>query len=516
MTKNRLIFPGWKRLRKLLQNAFKQVDASEGLQDGPASGIYIWLGDALQKRKDPEHLPPTNVYQKVTNKLRAIPKFLASDASHFGFRAATAAISIAIVGYIRQSHTFYLAQRGMWALIMVAISMGAHAGAGVQGFLLRILGTAIALMVSITIWYMSDQKPAAIIPLVYLYFVCGIYIMLKHPKHLITAVISCVTIVLIIGYELQDKKVGTAVLTSNGQKYYHIYVLAPYRLASVIIGLSVAFIWTYFPYPVTTHATLRKDLGNTLYLLANYYSCTHSTVETRLRKTPTALNNPKNDPMYRLDKARHRVFDKLLVMLNRLREQSNFIRYEPVFGGKFPKKTYDELIIHMQSLFNYMALTAYSSHTFQSSGPESEWLRDFRRITARSRLTSHGLTSTLCLASASITNSQPLPPYIKVPHSIDIAGQLAAIDPGILSITHIKEPCYAAFAVLEIASILIMQEMQAVLERVKELVGEVDFSVHFGDAGSESTTGGVLPSDSDLDMMRDGRVENEVGKGKRD
>jgi len=202
-----------------------------------------------------------------------------------------------------------------------------------------------------------------------------------------------------------------------------------------------------------------------------------------------------------------------------LREHSNFINYEPTFGGKFPKQTYDELIVHMQRLFNYMALTAYSSHTFQSDGPESEWLRDFRKITSRSRLTSHELTSTLCLASASITNAQPLPPYITVPHPIDIADQLAAIDPGILSITHIQEPCYAAFAVLEIANILIMQEMKGVLSKVRELVGEVDFSVHFGEAGSSSGTlngGGASGNDFDMGRPEESAGDGEVGKGKRD
>ncbi|KIY04117.1 uncharacterized protein Z520_00809 [Fonsecaea multimorphosa CBS 102226] len=497
MRKNKLIFPGWRRIRKLLQNAFMQMDASEGLQDGPASGIYIWVGDSLQKHKDPEHLPPTTLYQRVTNHLRSVPKFLASDASHFGFRAAVASISLAIIGYLRQTHAFYLAQRGIWAVIMVAISMGAHAGAGVQGFILRIVGTAISMVVSITVWYMGDQKPAAIIPLIYLVFVCGIYVILKHPKQLITAVISIVTTILIIGYELQDKKVGTKVLSSNGQEFYHVYLLAPYRLVSVVAGLGVAFFWTYFPYPITTHATLRKDLGTTLYLMANYYSCMHSTVEMHLRTSPDLAMDKKNNPMRKLSKARRKVFDKLIVMLNRLREHSQFLKYEPTFGGKFPKETYDELIVHMQSLFNYMALTAYSSNAFSSESEESEWLKLFKRVTANSTITSHALTSTLCLVSASITNSQPLPPYISVARPIDIAGQLAAIDPGILSIKHIKEPCYAAFAVLEIASILIMQETCAVLAKVRELVGEVDFSVHFGQPGS------IAQSDSTLDEKRD-------------
>jgi hypothetical protein len=113
-----------------------------------------------------------------------------------------------------------------------------------------------------------------------------------------------------------------------------------------------------------------------------------------------------------------------------------------------------------------------------------------------------------------------LPPYITVPHSIDIAGQLAAIDPGILSIKHINEPCYAAFAVLEIASILIMQEMNAVLGLVRELVGEVDFSVHFGGGldGSGTLVNGW--SDSDIDVRRGGQGQHAVAeegeKGKQD
>ena len=526
MVKNRMIFPGWKRLQKLMQNSFKQMDANEGVQDGPSSGIYIWLGDGLQIKKDPEHLPPTNAYQKFTNRLRKIPKFLASPPAAYGFRAATASMSIAILGYLRQTQKFYVAQRGIWAVIMVAISMGAHAGAGVQGFLLRIAGTAAAVVISITIWYMTDQNPAAIITLVWIVFAGAIYVLLKHPKQTIAAIISAVTTLLILGYELQDKKIGTKLLTSNGQKYYKIYVLAPYRLAAVCTGLGVAFIWTYFPYPITTHSTLRKDLGSTLYLLANYYSCTHSTVETRLRSGPNCLpSNQKNDPMRRLDKARQRCFEKLMVMLNKLREHKAFLKFEPTFGGRFPEETYGELIVHVQSLFNYMALTSYSSHTFQASGPEeSEWLSDFRRVTAQSRLTSHELTSTLILVSSSITNKQPLPPYIHVPHPIDIAEKLAAIDPGILSIKHIHEPCYAAFAVLEIASILITEEMKAVLRLVRELVGEVDFSVHYG--GSRDGSGTLVgASDSDLDLVkgdqpREGAlgavVVDEDRKGKRD
>ncbi|KIX08478.1 uncharacterized protein Z518_03134 [Rhinocladiella mackenziei CBS 650.93] len=434
MSRNRLIFPGWRRIRKLIENAFMRADSDQSFPDGEATGIIVWLGDSLSPKKDPEHLPPSNWYERATDHFRLIPQYLGSDASAFGFRA------------------------------VVAISMGAHAGAGVQGFLARVFGTAVATVASITIWYMADQKPAAVIPLAGILFVCALYVVLKNPKHLITAVISIVTTILILGYELQDNKVGTRTLETNGQQYYSIYLLAPYRLVSVLAGIAVAFIWTYFPYPVTTHATLRKDLGATLYLMANYYSITHSTVETKLRHGLSAKLHDKSCPVRKLDKARLKVFDKITVMMNRLREHSDFTKYEPTFGGKFPKQTYDELV---------------SSQPFTASpdSEESPWIRDFRQVTAQSRVTDDELTSTLCLVSASITNSQPLPPYVRVPLPIDIAAQLAAVDPGILSIKHVQEPCYAAFAVLEIASILVMLEMTQVLAKVKELVGEVDFSI---------------------------------------
>ena len=50
-----------------------------------------------------------------------------------------------------------------------------------------------------------------------------------------------VTTILIIGYELQVGVIGIELATSNGQPYYPLYELAPYRLATVVGGLLVAF-----------------------------------------------------------------------------------------------------------------------------------------------------------------------------------------------------------------------------------------------------------------------------------
>ena len=135
--------------------------------------------------------------------------------------------------------------------------------------------------------------------------------------------------------------------TSSGQPAYPIYELAPYRLACVAGGMLVAFFWTFVPYPLTSRSKLRHDLGASLYLLANFYSCVHTTVGIRLNGTE---GDPKDkaSPGHRLDKARTKVFTKEIALLAELRQHSAFTAWEPTFGGKFPRKKYDAIIAEVQ------------------------------------------------------------------------------------------------------------------------------------------------------------------------
>lgn len=326
LKKNRFINPGTRRLKKLFMDIIANKDQEHILTDGDSTSTSVWMGDSLNARKDPEHLPPNNIWEKFTDHLRGISKFLASPASAFAFRAAVATISIGVLAFIRQTHNFFLQQRVLWAMIMTAISMDSTTGRGIFGFFGRILGTVVAMTSSIVIWYIGYKQPAAIIPIFYLYLMGGFWFLLKNPTLAIIGMISMVTAVLIVGYELQETKLGLRLTESNGQDYYKIYILAPYRLGTVCAGLFVAFVWSYFPYPVTTHTTLRKDLGNTLYLLGNYYSCVHTTVNMRLKHGANSyrLEQDKNSPMHKLYKARLKCFSKIIVLLSKLREHSKF------------------------------------------------------------------------------------------------------------------------------------------------------------------------------------------------
>ncbi len=77
-------------------------------------------------------------------------------------------------------------------------------------------------------------------------------------------------------------------------------------LACVAGGLAVAFSWTFFPYPTTTRSQLRRELGRSLFLLANFYSCVHTTVRVRLRGIEGDMD-VKTSPGRRLEKYRNKI-----------------------------------------------------------------------------------------------------------------------------------------------------------------------------------------------------------------
>lgn len=485
MKKRRFILPGMKRVKKWISAAIRDVDST--VDHAPdtceATGINIAAGDAHRKARDPEHLPPQNHWQRFGNGVRVVPQILASQESSFGFRVGCATLSIGIMAFLRETQTFFIQQRLVWAMIMVAIGMTVTAGAGVFGFIGRIVGTTIAMCTSYVIWYAVNGETLGVIILIFVFTFCETYFVLKYPRFIVIALISMVTQVLVVGYELQVAKLGIQVAQSSGQPVYPLYELAPYRLACVSGGMLVAFFWTFFPYPLTARSRLRKELGASLYMLAKFYSCVHTTIGVQLSGSGGSPND-KSSPRKRLDRARHDLFTRELALLANLRQHSAFTSWEPSLGGKFPRHRYDTIIEELQNVMNYMALISYASNILseddEGDPDQASWLRTFRHLVHSIRTTSQELTSTLSLLAASVTNGSPLPPFLQAPEPYRLSTRLEAIDPDVLSVKHVTEPGYAAFAVMQIASSLISEDMSKLIWNVKALVGEVDFSFHMG------------------------------------
>ena len=242
--RTKVIFPGSKTLYKWVKAVCGKEDLSEedsftaDLDSGGSQSMY--LGQHFEMKKDPEHLPPRNTLEKIGEGIRVIPRFLRSESSAFGFRVVCATMTLGILCYLERTQAFFLKQRLLWAMIMVAMSMNRTSGQSVFNFVLRVFGTAVAMVGAYVVWYIVDGKTPGVIVFLWLWITCAFYVVLKMPKFAIVGILSLVTAVLIIGYELQVEVIGTKAATSNGQPAYPVYVLAPYRLATVTGGLFIA------------------------------------------------------------------------------------------------------------------------------------------------------------------------------------------------------------------------------------------------------------------------------------
>ncbi|GAB7352514.1 hypothetical protein MBLNU459_g2913t1 [Dothideomycetes sp. NU459] len=520
LSKKRLIFPGVKRLKKWAKSAISRKadsynDEEHGMNEDGNQSSNVYMGEAFGKRKDPEHLPPQNGWEKFGNRMRDVSHFVRSPESVFGFRVACATMCLAIVAYLHDTQVFYVTQRLFWSQIMVTISMSPSAGQSVFSFTLRLLGSFAAMVSSLIIYYIVNGHTAGVIVFFWFFVSWGFYVILKYPRIVPVGMIYSVTNTLIIGYALQAKKLGIAASESNGQVYYPIYILAPYRCAMVAAGLLVAFFWTIFPYPISEHSQLRNKLGSSLYLLANYYSVVQETVRARILGGDIIALEPKNSPAHKLEKMRQVVFSKSVLILESLRTSSSFVKYDVPVGGKFPKATYDRITSRIQDILNFTSLISYSSRTFsemyqppkdgEKAESEKRWITDFRRIVSEVNVTSKEITTLLTLLSASVASGQPLPPYLNVPEPYRLSARLEQTDRNILSVRHMAEPGFAAFAVMQISTKCVSDDIKALLADVKELVGELDFSFHV------ISTQNSTPNDSS-DRLLDG----EGDKGKLD
>ncbi len=125
MSKNRLLLPSPRRLQKWLTSIFQDEDSTaEESPDLLERGVSIvYLGDGYNQKKDPEHLPATNAWQRLGNGLRTVSKLLGSEESMFGLRVACATMTVGIVCFLEATQVFFQEQRLVWAMIIIALGM---------------------------------------------------------------------------------------------------------------------------------------------------------------------------------------------------------------------------------------------------------------------------------------------------------------------------------------------------------------------------------------------------------
>ncbi|RDW71622.1 hypothetical protein BP6252_08185 [Coleophoma cylindrospora] len=459
MTQNRLIFPQ----HYFIQDGFLPVLFGLGHKTD--------CGDHQNDANDPEHLAPTNYWQKLGNSMRAISSFLASEPSVFGFRVACASFTVAILAYLHQTQNFFFEQRLIWALIIIVIGMSPTVGASLFSFAGRIIVTIISCILSFGVWYIVNGHTAGVIVFLYIANIFEYYFYIKYPQFFGSCVIAIVTMNIILAYELQINKIGITVGESSGQPYYPIYLFAPYKVLCVIAGCFVALFWTVFPYPISARSKLRKILGSSLFVLANFYSCMHTTVNVWIGH----VSQEEQPDIQKLEVARKSLFSQEMSLITALRMHINFTRYEPTLGGQFPRATHDGIILDVQSTVISMALMIQITKSLDTTVYKESWLCHLADMIEFTDFNAHSVTSLLCHLSAAVSNSCALPPYLIAPKSFPLIRKLRQLDTRLVDIKNAVDPTFAAFASLEVLSSIINSTLEHLISDVKMLVGEVNF-----------------------------------------
>lgn len=254
---------------------------------------------------------------------------------------------------------------------------------------------------------------------------------------------------------VQVNKLGISKAESSGQPYYPVYLFGPYKLVCVIAGCAIALVWTIFPYPLSSGSQARKVLGRSLFILANFYSCMHTTIRLWI----TTPSHEDRTTSRSLDVAQDKLFADEMGLITLLRMHTRFSQFDPRIGEKFPVSTYKSIVAEIQTILLSMALMVQTTRALDGSRPsaprEYDWLQKLSEAISSTSFNSQMTTSLLCHLSAAVANQSPLPPYLAPPISFGLAREVRKLNAELLDIGTADNPFFSAFASLEVLNALV-------------------------------------------------------------
>lgn len=138
------------------------------------------------------------------------------------------------------------------------------------------------------------------------------------------------------------------------------------------------------------------------------------------------------------------------------------------------------------SLLEYVSLLSHATQVWSANNPKQgqqhhtddrEWLRDLSKLIGPVNATEEKLTSILCQLAAAVATGRSLLPRLELPEAYHLSEKLRKLDPDILSIRHMQDAGYSAYAVMEIISSMITHNLDMLVTRIESLVGVINFDI---------------------------------------
>lgn len=239
-----------------------------------------------------------------------------------------------------------------------------------------------------------------------------------------------------IGNELQILQMKKLDIPIVGQADYPPYIIFPYRLAVVALGVVTGYFWTLFPYPLSEHSELRHEISKAMYVLANYSICVHQSVAASLHGKGGDVLDPSS-LAFHLQATRRRIFRKFQSLTLSTSGYFPFLDWEFSLGGRFPRKSYQELLATLQRIGNYLTTTNYASLSLEAL--PTGWKQSSGG--ALEHVLPSGVTTRMVILHSALGLAHPLPPELgelKIPNLSEFLNRGIAADEGFATIALIR------------------------------------------------------------------------------
>ncbi|KAI9251490.1 hypothetical protein BDA99DRAFT_563757 [Phascolomyces articulosus] len=404
--------------------------------------------------RDPDVDPPTTPMQRMFYKLYLVRNWFLEPDTFLSFKTTIGTILLALPVFLPHSAAWYITNHGQWAMIILMMWMFPMSGMFFYTVIMRVLGTVCGGVLGIVVWEIAQGNPygLAVVTTVVAIF-CYYCLLYKAPLRML-AIMTLITLVMIICYEYQF------VADNTGSDA--VWTLAGKRMLLVIIGVVAAAILSMIPAPVNGRVELRKRLSQTLRDIGRLYSLLSSQF-----LIPHMPGDKPSDAQVK--SVRRLAFD----LQRQIADERTFLKlavFEPPLRGTFPSKTYGTIIEGVNNMVDLIYDMAFSIRNLDPS-----WRYKVALSATRERKDYYAsLLTTLKLLSSTMAAKMALPPYMLSPKEAMDRYSESLYENFRITDNHLSNPSFLNYSAYLVSSVAFVDELQKVLSAVEDLVGIED------------------------------------------
>ncbi|KZT00914.1 uncharacterized protein LAESUDRAFT_523085 [Laetiporus sulphureus 93-53] len=429
-----------------------------------------WEEDlGMASRRNPDALPPRNLFEQVMSWIHDLIQALAGGNSLFALKAGLLTIILCIPSFLRRSAAFAYDERFVWGIFMGQLTLARFRGDTTFGLVARLVSTFLGSVVGLVLWYISAGKghgnPYGFAATFGVCFPAFYFGRLYWPGPPMVNAIFFVTVALVLGFSWQN---------THYPLIFHFYgwSLAWRRFVLVTAGVTAAFLFSFLPPSTTLRRYQRTMLSRTVAELGAVYCSIVSFANTRGR------HEVNRDEIVRALVAIRMKLKRSIVLRNN-------IIYEFSLRGRWPSKRYQRILeLQIQTAFLLGQLMSVVEHL------DHAWSRAFLRRTRLLDADFQGdVLAVISMVSTALRTGNPLPQITPCPlvdrfmaytHGLNVIRQEADDDYGLprtMTIDTLENEQYLTFAVGVTTAFGIILRLDKLMVATKELVGE-QYHIH--------------------------------------